>query len=180
MYSKSRRAHIKQRLFSFEFTFTAHPLLESYILSPTIMWALILWVAPTGECFLSVLDMISSLPFHGCVINPRFFTFIFGEAVSWERLGRGYLHPSSSPSLPVTSYFLKQRLFTSGFCRNAKKRLFTFIFLRLQTTKRLMAFTERKIVLYLTYCNSCCAALMLVPLLFYRNTCVSTNSKLQR
>lgn len=37
-----------------------------------------------------------------------------------------------------------------------------------------------KIVLYLTSCNSCCAALMLVPLLFYRNTCVSTNSKLQR
>lgn len=123
MHSKSRRAYIKQRLFSFEFTFTAHPLLESYLLSPTIMWALILWVAPTGECFLSVLDMISSLPFHGCVINPRFFTFIFGEAVSWERLGRGYLHPSSSPSLPVTSYFLKQRLFTSGFRHNAKKEV---------------------------------------------------------
>lgn len=158
--------HIKQRLFSFKFGFAAHSLFVSHLLSPTIMWAWISWVVPTGECFLSVLDIIGEPPYHGCVI-PEVIYVHFGEAVSWERLDRGYLRSSSGPSLPVTSFFQAEVIYVR-FLLQCKTRLFTFISLKSREPKRLMVFPERKIVLHLTLCNSYFATSALFPLIPHR------------
>lgn len=116
--------------------------------------------------FLSVLDIIGGPPSHGCVI-PEVIYVHFGEAVSWERLGRGYLRSSSGSSLPVTSFFQAEVIYVR-FLLQCKTRLFTFISLKSREPKRLMVFPERKIVLYLTLCNSYFATSALFPLIPHR------------
>lgn len=71
-------------------------------------------------------------------------------------------------SSTLDSFFSKTEVLYVSFSLYCKTRLFTFISLKSREPKRLMVFPERKIVLYLTLCNSYFATSALFPLISHR------------
>ena len=71
-------------------------------------------------------------------------------------------------SSTLDSFFSKTEVIYVSFLLQCKTRLFTFISLKSREPKRLMVFPERKIVLYLTLCNSYFATSALFPLIPHR------------
>ena len=90
--------------------------------------------------------------FHRRIVNPRFFTFVFGSVTlraAWRRLFTLIL------GIPLlsTRFFLKQKLFTLVFRCIVKRGYLRSTFWTYKLPKRFMAFPERRITQYLTGCN---------------------------
>lgn len=152
--TKYCRVPIKQRLFSFNFTFPAQSLFNSLLLSPTIKWA---WLCESYQpeiVFFPFWIWWQPSLFHRRIVNLRFFTFVFGSVtlrVAWRRLFTLIL------GIPLlsTRFFLKQKLFTLVFRCIVKRGYLRSTFWTYKLPKRFMAFPERRIMQYLTGCNLC-------------------------
>ena len=165
--TKYCRVPIKQRLFSFNFTFQlSHYSILSFS-PPTIKWA---WLCESYQpeiVFFPFWIWWQPSLFHRRIVNPRLFTFILGKRYLENDLTEVIYVHLLAPSLPVTSFFQAEVIYVR-FLLQCKTRLFTFISLKSREPKRLMVFPERKIVLYLTLCNSYFATSALFPLIPHR------------
>ena len=162
--TKYCRVPIKQRLFSFNFTFqlshysilSFSPLLSSELdfvsRTPTIKWA---WLCESYQpeiVFFPFWIWWQPSLFHRRIVNLRFFTFVFGSVTlraAWRRLFTLIL------GIPLlsTRFFLKQKLFTLVFRCIVKRGYLRSTFWTYKLPKRFMAFPERIITQYLTGCN---------------------------
>lgn len=164
--TKYCRVPIKQRLFSFNFTFQlSHYSILSF--SPLLSSELDFVSRTNRKLFSFRSGYDGSLHSFTGVSSTWGFLRSFSGVSLWERLDRGYLRSSSGSSLPVTSFFQAEVIYVR-FLLQCKTRLFTFISLKSREPKRLMVFPERKIVLYLTLCNSYFATSALFPLIPHR------------
>lgn len=161
--TKYCRVPIKQRLFSFNFTFQlSHYSILSF--SPLLSSELDFVSRTNRKLFSFRSGYDGGLHSFTGVSSTWGFLRSFSGVSLWERLGGGYLHWFWE-FLYSRLVFSKTEVIYVRFLLQCKTRLFTFISLKSREPKRLMVFPERKIVLYLTLCNSYFATSALFPLI---------------
>lgn len=164
--TKCCRVPIKQRLFSFNFTFQlSHYSILSF--SPLLSSELDFVSRTNRKLFSFRSGYDGGLHSFTGVSSTWGFLRSFSGVSLWERLGGGYLHWFWA-FLYSRLVFSKTEVIYVSFSLYYKTRLFTFISLKSREPKRLMVFPERKIVLYLTFCNSYFATSALFPLISHR------------
>lgn len=164
--TKYCRVPIKQRLFSFNFTFQlSHYSILSF--SPLLSSELDFVSRTNRKLFSFRSGYDGGLHSFSGVSSTWDFLRSFSGVSLWERLGGGYLHWFWA-FLYSRLVFSKTEVIYVSFSLYCKTRLFTFISLKSREPKRLMVFPERKIVLYLTLCNSYFATSALFPLISHR------------
>lgn len=133
--TKYCRVPIKQRLFSFNFTFQlSHYSILSF--SPLLSSELDFVSRTNRKLFLSVLDMMAAFTLSQAYRQPEVFYVRFRECHFESGLAE-VIYIDFGHSSTLDSFFSKTEVIYVSFSLYCKTRLFTFNFLNLQITQTL-------------------------------------------